>query len=224
MGTAQGRTTLAVLSLLVLAGCAMPRALPAIRESGDRAYHRGQYELARSEYSEYLARRPGEPRVHLQMARTLIRLGRAPEAVEHAQIALDAQPGDDEAIETLAEALFHSGRVAEMDRFLRGVAQSRGAIGDYLRLGRFLAAAGDPDAAEYAFKRAAEIDGGRTVGPQLALADFYASIGDRSSQLRRLRMALYVDPHNPDIARRIRELGEIPGPSLAIQPEEADGM
>ena len=34
-------------------------------------------------------------------------------------------------------------------------------------------------------------------------------------------MALYLDRNSPDISKALRDLGEIPGPSLAIQPEEA---
>jgi hypothetical protein len=33
-------------------------------------------------------------------------------------------------------------------------------------------------------------------------------------------MAMYLDPKNEEIPARVRALGEIPGPSLAMPPEE----
>ena len=52
------------------------------------------------------------------------------------------------------------------------------------------------------------------------MADFYHTIGDRSSELRRLRMALWCAPNSNEIKTRIRGLGEIPGPSIALRPDE----
>jgi hypothetical protein len=80
---------------------------------------------------------------------------------------------------------------------------------------------GDADGAEHALLTAAKIDGGKTAAPQIALADFYRSIGDKKAEIVRLRNALYLDPKNPEIPKRLRELGEIPGPSLAMPPEES---
>src|SRR5205823_861758 len=75
-------------------------------------------------------------------------------------------------------------------RLLRSVADGRGLPADHIRLGRFLALAGDADGAEHSLKQAARIDGGKTIEPQMALADFYHQIGDKQSELKRLRMAL----------------------------------
>ena len=40
-------------------------------------------------------------------------------------------------------------------------------------------------------------------------------------QVRRLRMAYYIEPANAELLREIRRVGEIPGPSFGIPPEEA---
>ena len=39
--------------------------------------------------------------------------------------------------------------------------------------------------------------------------------------VERLRMALYLAPTNSGIQDRIRTLGQIPGPTFAVQPLEA---
>jgi tetratricopeptide (TPR) repeat protein len=208
------------LAALLLAGCNTVRPLPTVRESGDRFYSRGQFEQAAADYKEYTDRKPGEPSVQLAYAKTLLALHQPDPAVEHATIAFDQHPTDDDYIETRAQALFDAKKTGELDRFLRGQTSGRGLPADYIRQGRYLAKLGDADGAETSLKVAAKLDGGRTPEPQLALADFYHGIGDRASELQRLRMALYLDPKNLEVPNRIRALGEIPGPSLALPPAE----
>ena len=67
---------------------------------------------------------------------------------------------------------------------------------------------------------AARLDGGQTVEPQIALADFYLAAGDEEKAIRRLRMALGIDAENEIAIDKLRSLGEIPGPSFALTPEE----
>lgn len=207
-----------VSAAAIIGGCAQ-RPLPLIRELGDKAYSRGEYETARAEYKEYVERRPGEAEVQLMYARTLLALNEPAKAVEHASIAFDQLPQSEQAMETKAQALFEAGRTDEMHQFLRGLADGRGQVGDFIRLGRYTARMGDADGAEHALKTAAKLDAGKTLAPQMALADFYTSIGDAASAKRRLRMALYIDPANPEVSQRLRDMGEIPGPSLALPPE-----
>jgi cytochrome c-type biogenesis protein CcmH/NrfG len=109
-----------------------------------------------------------------------------------------------------------------LHKFLRGLAQDRGGVSDWVRLGRFTARMGDADGAEAALTTAATMDRGQTIEPQLALANLYRSIGATEREKERLRMALYLDPKNEAVMQRLRELGEIPGPSLVLQPTEQD--
>ena len=89
-----------------------------------------------------------------------------------------------------------------------------------LRLGQFASRVGHADEALTALKTAARLDAGKSVEPQLALASFYGSVNDKPNEIRRLRMASWIAPANIQAAARLRALGEIPGPSQAIQPEE----
>ena len=79
---------------------------------------------------------------------------------------------------------------------------------------------GNADEAQQALLTAAKLDAGKTINPQRALADFYGSVGDRERQVRRLRMAYHIEPANAELLREIRRVGEIPGPSFGIPPEE----
>jgi len=210
-----------LLAIAPLAGCSMPRSLPAVRDSGERAFQRGDYARAEADFQEYTERKPGDAPVQLLYAKTLLATDQPVPAVEHATLAYDQHPADPEYIDVRAQALFEAKRTDELYRFLRGLCDAHGMPADYLRLGQYTAKLGDADGAEHAFLTAAKVDGGKTPAPQLALADFYHSINDKASEVRRLRMALFVDPRNQDIPNRLRALGEIPGPSLALQPEEA---
>jgi len=211
---------LSCILALAAGGCQQPRALPAVQESGDRSFRRQNFDGALTDYEEYVAREPGDPVVQIKLAKTLIELKRPAEAIEHAQLAYDQRTTNDDCIETLAQAMYDAGRTDDWHRLLHGIADARGLPGAYIRLGRYLAMSGDADTAEQALKQAARIDAGRTIAPQIALADFYHQIGDKPSELKRLRMALFIEPNNPEIIKRLRALCEIPGPSLAIAPEE----
>jgi predicted Zn-dependent protease len=211
------------LIALSLAACTTTRTLPRVKEVADRGYRDHNWEAARADYQEYVNRKPGEAEMNAKLARCLIELGRAPEAVNPAAAAYDAEPNNPLCIETFALALAESKRTDQLYRLLNGNCEARGSVADYDRLGRYNAKLGDPDGAERAFKMAAKVDAGKTLEPQIALADFYHSIGDKVNEKRRLRMALYIDPSNPQLYTRLKDLGEIPGPSLALHPEEASG-
>lgn len=216
------RTTLVLSTLLLagLAGCNAPRSLPAVREAGDRSFNQNDFQSAATHYEEYVLRKPGDPAVEAQFARTLLQVGDAPRAIGYARTAYDAQPNNGEYADLLAQSYLEAGQADEMYSFLRGNTEGRGSVADYIRLGKFTARAGDADGAEQAFLVAARLDGGQTVAPQLALADFYKSIGDKASEKKRLRMALSFDVTSQPINQRLRELGEVPGPSLALTPAE----
>jgi predicted Zn-dependent protease len=211
----------AILACLALTACNTVRTLPRVKEVGDRHYRDNQWEAARVEYQEYVDRKPGEAEVQMKLARCLVELGRSEEAVTAAAVAYDAQPNNAQALETYCMALAEAKRTDELFRILNGNCETRGSVADYDRLARFNFKLGDADGAERAYKMAATVDGGKTIEPQLALANFYKSIGDKTNEKMRLRMALYLSPSNQEIYDRLRGLGEIPGPSLAIMPEEA---
>jgi cytochrome c-type biogenesis protein CcmH/NrfG len=219
------RSVLVVCAVAVwplLVGCAT-RSLASIERSGDRAFAAGDYQLASQEYKEYVDRRPGKARVQFALGEAYMALGQ-PEAASHTlYLAHDMEPTNEQYTTALAEALYKAGDQGKLYDFLRSMTEQPGRVEDYTRLGRYAAQLGDVDEAKTALLTAAKIDGGKTIGPQLALADFYQQVGDKENSLKRLRMALFLDPANAEVAARIRELGEIPGPSFSIVPEEAGG-
>ena len=149
--------------------------------------------------------------------------GRSDEALQNFRLACELEPENATYVEGLSQALFEAGEYADVYELLRWRTEQPGLSSDYIRLGRFAAKMGDVDEARTALRTAARLVGGRTVEPHLALADFYRSIGDSEMELVRLKMALYVDLANEQVNSRVRELGLIPGPTLAEVPEEMGG-
>ncbi len=207
--------------LAALSGCNTSKPLPVLREHGDRAFEAGNYAEAQKNYEEFVLRKPGDAPVECAYAKSLIKNGQPGNAIKPATIAYDQSPSNEEYGDTLAEAYYASGRTDELFKFLRGNADGRGTVSDHIRLGKFLARTGDADGAELSLLTAAKLDAGRNVAPQLALADFYKSIKDVKNEKKRLRMAMYLDPNNAALTKRLRDLGEIPGPSLRLKPEES---
>jgi tetratricopeptide (TPR) repeat protein len=215
---------------LLTAACSLPacqqrqgRAPGQLYWDATRAYERGDYSAAAADYQEYIQTRPGDTQGRLGLGKSLLILGSPAEAVDHLWVAYDAEPQDDKRAELLAEAMYQAGQSQELVQFLRERTEQPGRVSDYLTLGRYAALCGLPDEAEPALLTAARLDRGLNVGPQLALAEFYESIGDTASAVQRYRMALWIDGENEDIRQRVRGLGEIPGPTFAIIPEEAGG-
>ncbi len=116
--------------------------------------------------------------------------------------------------------MFKAGDREALMALLSRNSSERGRVSDYSRQGQFAAKVGNVDEAQQAFQTAAKLDGGQSVAPHRQLADFYGSLGDRAKQVQHLRMAYAIEPGNPETLKEIRRIGEIPGPSFALTPEE----
>lgn len=228
MGTNRNRS-LALLAIAAatlapgLVGCSSSqRNIWTVRQSAEHAYEYGRYEQSEADWAEYVQRRPQDVEGRYGYGLALLANGKPALAREQLVIANDMRPEHEPTIEALASAIRATGSTDDLFRFLRRMIEERGVAADYDRLGRYLASVGNPDEAETAFLTAAQLDGGKTLAPQLALANFYQSIGDAQNEKLRLRMALALDPQNQGVQARLRELGEVPGPSLALTPAEAN--
>jgi Flp pilus assembly protein TadD len=206
--------------MLVMGGCSDRRALTVVRDSGDKAFRFQRYETAREEYAEVVERDPTDWEYRAKLGETLLILGRPVAAREHLAIAHELRPQDDEILEDYARAMLASEDFDTLHATLTQRARETGAVEDYLRLGLYDLRAGDADSAERALITAANLDEGRSPEPQLALADFYETVGDDAQAVRRLRMALYTDLENREANERLRAKGYIPGPTFALPPVE----
>ncbi|HYE60464.1 MAG TPA: tetratricopeptide repeat protein [Phycisphaerales bacterium] len=217
------RKTCLCLTLALLAavgGCTNQRPLHIVKENAEFAAQHSRYDVAKTDYEEYVRRKPDDVEVRYAYARTLIDAGEPKAAIYELNTCLDVYPLNDTYLDALCEAMYKAGEREALTALLARNASERGRVSDFLRQGIYAAKIGNADEAQQALKTAAKLDGGKTVAPQRALADFYGSLGDRPKQVRHLRMAYFIEPANPDTLKEVRRIGEIPGPSFALAPDD----
>lgn len=207
-------------TILGLVACADQRPVGLLERDGNRAMLQGRPAEAVEHYQEWVDRQPQRAEAQNALGRALLEAGRPSEAVGPLTVAWDHAPNNEEYFDAMARAMREAGREASLISTLRSSATEKGRLVDYLRLGRNLQALGLMDEAHLAFKTAADIDAGRTVVPQLALADFFHTLGRPQDEIRRLRMAYAIDPKDERVLSRLDALDVVPGPSLALPPEE----
>lgn len=226
-----GRTlALGVVIGVALGGCdTKPGALVVqsyelgdLRAKGNEAFAMGNYAQAASFYGEYVSRRPQEAAVEYQLGRTLLAMGKPADAREHLQVAYDLDPGNQNYIDALARSILLSGSREEVLGFLEDSAEGNMTAAGFMTLGYYAREAGFIDEAERAYQKAVELEGATSPEPHREMARFYRSIGDSRSELEQLRMAYVVDPSDQDTMTRLRDLGEVPGPTFALEPATTD--
>lgn len=220
MSMSRTLATLLVAALLPLGACNKQRPLHVVLRNGDIAAEHGQHEVAVKEYGEFIERRPEASEVRYKLAKSLTASGHPRQAIEQLNVALDVEPLHDDYLDALAEAMYAANERDALTALLARAASERGRVRDYLRQGVYSSKLGNADEAQQSLLTAAKLDQGMSVAPQKALADFYGQMGDRQRQVRRLRMAYFLDPDNKEVNADIRRLGEVPGPTLGLRPEE----
>ncbi|MEL6498085.1 MAG: hypothetical protein AAF937_00765 [Planctomycetota bacterium] len=205
---------------IMVAACEAGPSIRALREQGDRALEQRNYSDAVGWYEQYVQRRPIDPEVRYRLGTAYLGLKKPIKAREEFLQGLEIDNEVDRYIEGIATALVETGQRDQLFNVLRRHASNTRQPKDYILFGKFASIVGDPDTAETAFTEAAILDQGRSVEPQLALAEFYGSLGDETREIERLRMVLFLDVTNESANARLRELQQVPGPSLAIPPAE----
>ena len=179
----------------------------------------GNWEQAYEHWTEYVERRPHSAHAEYRLGVVEMRLGKYRDAVGHLRVAHDLQPGNIETIEALAGALVAVGDTEALLRMLRQSVNEGPEGSGYLRLGQYAAEAGMLDEAREAYTLAIVNGRGESAEPYIAMADFARMVGDEDAEVRNLRYALWFDKNSVVIGDRLRGLGMIPGPSLALKPE-----
>ncbi len=213
--------SLTALAVSASIGCSGVRPLHVVHDHALQEVKAGNYLVAAADYEEYLERKPDEVNVRYELGQTYLAMKEPIKARQQLAVAYDIDPTNENVIDARAEAHYQAKEYQQLSEFLRRLSSERGTVRDFLRLGDYAGRMGNADEAALALKNAAVLDEGQTVAPQIALADFYKLHNDRANQVRRLRMALFIEPKNKPVLSRLLAMGEIPGPSLALRPEEA---
>jgi len=208
-----------VLPVLILglaqAGCAT-RPIESVRSSADFQFQQQQYDQAALGYTEIVDRAPGDWRAQYRLGLCELDIGNPDRARTALEIAHARQPDNPDVVDALSEAMFRQGDEQALFDLLTQRAEDKRTVRAWLRLGRYSAELGDADTALTAFETAIEIDAGRSAEPYVQTALFSQQLGDLDGALRRLRQAYRIDPDNPVVDQRLRDLGEVPGPTIGL--------
>ncbi len=210
----RSRIIMILLTAVVLTGCQRPAE--TIRQSGDFSFDHRDYNTAAREYAEITNRYPGDWRAQFRLGLCLLEIGQPARAREALEVAHTHRPRNPEVVDALAEAFFQLGEESRLFAFVRHRAESMQTPSAYLRLARYSLELGDADSAGVALEKAIVLDDGQTVEPYLAAASFAERLGDLDTALHRLRQAYGIDHTDGRVLQRLKDLGEIPGPTLAL--------
>lgn len=207
-----------------LGGCKVQRVasqsltLTRLHAQGDEAAAAGRWDEAAALYEQYIDIRPHETEVLVAQGRALLELGRSSEAREHLAVAWGLEPQDPEIVRLYGRALRESTGAPAAIGFARRAGEGvvspeiAEAAADVLR------EAGAPDDAEAVLLSAARRHGSTSAAPHRALAAFYRALGDESRELERWRVVLWFDNEDGEARARLQQLGQVPGPTLALPP------
>lgn len=212
--------TLIAVGVLASSGC-----VGRWRHLGEQAYLRGDYAEARTQFEKVAEADEADWKSHYYLGQIELAEGNARKARTYLEVALSLraegpplQPETPQVIDALAEAMYRQGDHVRLFGFCQEMAQRYGTAGDHIRTAKYLVLMGDHDSALVALRKAVAIRKADDPAPFLALADFYEAIGDREQAITALRRAYGVAPKDKAVNRRLRELGQVPGPTFALPP------
>ena len=189
-----------------------------LQKDGDHEFRWGRYESAAGYYERILEREPGNADALEMYGRCMLELDRPAEAAKVFMTATARRPGDRDLVLLLGDAEFQNGEYDRAFQLLRTWAIDNEDADAWLELAGFAMELDDPDTARDAIERAIELDPEASAGAYVAAADLAERLGDEALALRRLRQAYGIEPGNQSISNRLREFGEVPGPTIALPP------
>ena len=189
-----------------------------LQQDGDHEFKWGRFESAAAFYKRILDREPGNPAALEMYGRCMLELDRPAEAADAFLTGTAHRPGDRSLLFLLARAEFSSGDYDRSFQLVRTWAIDNQDAEAWLLLAGFALELDDPDNARDAIERAIELDPTGSAAAYLAAADLAERLGDTDLALRRLRQAYGIEVDNSVIADRLREYGEIPGPTVVLPP------
>ena len=189
-----------------------------LQKDGDHEFRWGRFESAAGYYGRILEREPGDADALEMYGRCMLELDRPSEAAKVFMTATARRPGDRDLVLLLAGAEFQSSEYDRAFQLLRTWAIDNEDADAWLELAGFAMELDDPDTARDAIERAIELEPATAAEAYIAAADLAERLGDETLALRRLRQAYGIDPGDQSISDRLREFGEVPGPTIALPP------
>lgn len=198
-------------------------ALNEIQNHAGHAEAQGDDARALELWTEYVDRRPHEAMARHRLGLVLMRTGNPSAASEHLWVAHDLRPANTEYLEALSESLHQSGQRDTLFQLLRNTMNEGGLAAGHMRYATFAIRNGLVDEAEESIRVAAALEGTNSDKPYRMLADLARQTGDAEREIEAWRTVLWFNVTDAEANQRLRELGVIPGPSLATAPQQIGG-
>lgn len=196
-----------VLGLCVaFSGCNAARPTDTIRASGDWRFEHGDYAGAAAEYSEIVARYPGDWQAQYRLGLSELELKNYSAGRRALEIAYTQKPRDQKVAEALAEAMFRQGDENRLFAFLRARAQDTQLPSAYQMLAKYSMDLNDLDSAKTAIDTAIVIDEGKSTEPYLMAAALDQRLGHLDQAERRLRQAYGINPYDTRVRQQMQAL------------------
>ncbi len=223
------RHAIALIALAtLLAGCqssgngTRTLALSELQREAAYAELQGDDATAIELWTEYVERRPHDAMARHRLGVVQMRTGDPAAASENLRVAHDLKPARIDYLEALAESLHQSGQKDDLFLLLRDTMSEGGLAAGRMRYASYAQRAGLVDEAEESLRIAAALEGARSDQPYRMLAALAEQTGDAEGEIEAWRTVLWFHPADPMANARLRALGVIPGPSLAIPPQGAN--
>jgi len=217
-------TLLALIMMMLVGGCKWTdNNITSLRDEGQWAYKKVEYEQSADYYRAALELKPEDPRANLGLGRALLAMGEFQFARTPLEIAYnDAWADADKSYkiaQDLAKAMAGAEQYEDLFTFLSHRADTTGHVRDYLLWADFAQQTGDPDTATQACLIAARIDETGSPEPYYQLGLLYEQLGDSEAALKRFRQAFGLAPNDQRIISKLEQYVTIIGPTLALPPD-----
>ncbi len=189
-------------------GASMAPKSPVIHNTlGSLYYDQGEVENAAKEFEIVLALDPNHPGALSNLAVIYMDRGDSAQSAKYLSRLVEVEPGNSGARTSLALSLLEMKKTDEAKRLLVDLLAKEPRNHEAMMiLGEVELASGDPGEAVRLLVRAGELEGNN---PCLwnDLAHCYLAMGRKEEARQALRRSLAVDPRQPDVSRKLAEMG-----------------
>ena len=182
----------------------------------------GRYDEARELYAELVQRNPAWWTDQYALGRAAMDSGHLGQARMALEVAGTLRPQDARIAADLASVLYQLDARDDLFRMLRDRAQSMQTTDAWLLLARYAMDCDDPDTARLAVRIGIALDERKAAEPYLLAAQIARQLNEEDDARRALILAWRADPDNEQVNVLLRDMGIVPGPTLAL-PSDPSG-
>lgn len=198
----------------IVSGCSNKVPAESLAKRAHFNYWAGNWSLAQEQYAQLVDRIPDNWKYQFHLGSSALQNNDLDIARSSLSIAETLEPQNDEIASELAETMYRQDDRDALFTFLVDRAESTQNSDDWLMLARYSLDLDDPDMARLAVQEALVLDVSDSAEPYIVAAQLSERVGDIDSALKSLKIAWTLEPDNEQVGTMIRNLGEVPGPTM----------